>query len=93
MKPFFKETAYGKNKGGMNMNGLRTLRKLLIALAYILMATLVIPPIFNSYFNKIEPWILGMPFLIFWVVFINIVIAIVLLALWNIDKKLDGGEE
>ena len=48
------------------MNGLRTLRKLLIALAYILMATLVIPPIFNSYFNKIEPWILGMPFLIFW---------------------------
>lgn len=75
------------------MNGLRTLRKLLIALAYILMATLVIPPIFNSYFNKIEPWILGMPFLIFWVVFINIVIAIILLALWNIDKKLDGGEK
>lgn len=72
---------------------LRTLRKLLIALAYTLMATLVIPPIFNSYFNKIKPWIFGMPFLIFWVVFINIVIAIILLALWNIDKKLDGGEK
>ena len=74
------------------MKWLRVLRTVLIIIAYLLMATLVIPPVFNRYFNKITPWVMGIPFLIFWIIFINIAIAFILLALWNIDKKLEGDD-
>ncbi|MDO5718986.1 MAG: hypothetical protein Q4P34_08375 [Tissierellia bacterium] len=71
------------------MKFLKKIRTLLIIVAIAMVCTLIIPPVFNKFFNKIEPWIFGLPFLIFWIITINIVIALILLALWIIDNKLE----
>lgn len=62
-------------------------KKILIGIVACLLLTLVFPPLFGA-FNRIEPWILGMPFLVFWVFVINVAIATILLLLWKTDKAI-----
>lgn len=69
------------------MEKLEKKKRILIAIPGILMATLVVPPIFKLV-NKIEPWILGLPFFVFWIVVINITIATILIQLRKIDKQI-----
>lgn len=59
----------------------------LVILALLLIATLVIPPLFDGVFNRIEPWVCGMPFLIFWLVAVNIMVAVILFILWLMDRN------
>lgn len=73
------------------MKKLRVIRTILISICFAFMLTLVIPPLFDAVFNKMDPWIMGMPFLVFYVLVVNIAIAIILTILWNIDKKIEGG--
>lgn len=75
------------------MKKLHILRTILISICFALMLTLVIPPLFDAFFNKLDPWIMGMPFLVFYVLVVNIVIAIILTLLWNVDKKIEGGRK
>lgn len=80
-------------EGGNSMKKLRIIRTILICICFAFMATLVIPPLFDAVFNKLTPWIMGMPFLVFYVILVNLAIAIILTLLWNVDKKIEGGEK
>ena len=62
-------------------------KRILIGIVAFLVLTLVFPPLFSS-FNRIEPWVMGVPFLVFWVFVINVVIAVILILLWKTDKAI-----
>lgn len=62
-------------------------KRILIGIVAFLVLTLVFPPLF-SVFNRIEPWVMGVPFLVFWVFVINVVIAVILILLWKTDKAI-----
>lgn len=62
-------------------------KRILYTIVAFLILTLVFPPLFSE-FNRIEPWIMGMPFLVFWVFVINVVIALILILLWRTDKAI-----
>ena len=62
-------------------------KRILIGIVALLVLTLVFPPLF-SLFNRIEPWVMGVPFLVFWVFVINVVIAVILILLWKTDKAI-----
>ncbi len=44
----------------------RTRRGWICTIAFIVAMLLAQPPIVHGLMNRIEPWILGMPFLFFW---------------------------
>lgn len=67
-------------------------KRIYIGIVFLLMLTLIFPPIFNL-FNKVEPIILGLPFIIFWIFCINVMIAVILILLRINDKKLYAKEE
>lgn len=62
-------------------------KRILFGIVAFLILTLIFPPLFGE-FNRVEPWILGMPFLVFWVFVINVVIAVILIGLWKTDKAI-----
>ncbi len=44
----------------------RTRRGLICTIAFVVVMLLAQPPVVHGLMNRIEPWILGMPFLFFW---------------------------
>ena len=66
---------------------MKTIQKALILFACIMLGTLVFPPVFGGFVNRVEPWVCGMPFLIFWLVVVNISVASALILLWFVDRK------
>lgn len=61
-------------------------RKVLYGIVALLLFSVIFPPLF-AVFNRIEPWVLGMPFLQFWLEVVGLGIAVSLLVLWRIDEK------
>lgn len=55
-------------------------------ICWLFMSTLVVPPIFRL-FNRIEPWVMGMPFVQFWVLFVILAISIVLIVWYKVEEK------
>ncbi|KQL43993.1 DUF3311 domain-containing protein [Brevibacillus choshinensis] len=55
-------------------------------ICWLLLSTLVVPPIFRL-FNRIEPWVLGMPFVQFWMLFVILVISILLIVWYKVEEK------
>ncbi|RJS59354.1 hypothetical protein CJ483_04105 [Bacillus sp. PK3_68] len=53
---------------------------------WIVLSTLVVPPIFK-YFNRIEPWIFGLPFLQFWIICVCFLISISLIVWYIVEDK------
>lgn len=52
----------------------------------LLMSTIVFPPFFR-FFNRIDPWIFGLPFVQFWILLIVLLVCC-LLGLWyKVEEK------
>ncbi len=49
-------------------------------------STVLFPPFFRIV-NQIEPWIFGTPFVIFWIMFLNVFGTVGLLILWFLESK------
>ncbi|GLV64594.1 membrane protein [Bacillus mycoides] len=47
---------------------------------------------FLPFANRIEPYVLGMPFLLFWIVFWMILSSIILTIVYKLDPDNKGGE-
>ncbi|CAH0159344.1 hypothetical protein SRABI96_00916 [Peribacillus sp. Bi96] len=47
---------------------------------------------FLPYANKIEPYILGMPFLLFWVAFWMVMASVILLIVYKFDPDNKGSD-
>ncbi|WHY78127.1 DUF3311 domain-containing protein [Neobacillus sp. WH10] len=47
---------------------------------------------FLPYANKIEPYVLGMPFLLFWIVFWMVFSSIILTIVYKLDPDNQGSE-
>lgn len=47
---------------------------------------------FLPYANKIEPYVLGMPFLLFWIVFWMVLSSIILTIVYKFDPDNQGSE-
>jgi hypothetical protein len=43
--------------------------------------------------NRIEPYVLGMPFLLFWIVLWMLLSSLILLVVYKLDPANQGGEE
>lgn len=50
-----------------------------------ILALIIHPSIFNWY-NRIEPWVFGLPFSTFWVIFWNLCICVTLIAWYYTDS-------
>ncbi|MGG0412110.1 DUF3311 domain-containing protein [Peribacillus simplex] len=48
--------------------------------------------VFLPYANKIEPYILGMPFLLFWVAFWMVMASIILMIVYKFDPDNKGSD-
>lgn len=46
----------------------------------------VMPPFFQ-YVNRIEPTVLGLPFLLFWILFVGVAMSLGLMALYAIEVR------
>lgn len=57
-----------------------------LILISLLFSTLLFPPIFNK-INKIEPWILGLPFVQFWVILVVVLVSVSLIVWYVIEDK------
>ncbi|PLR81457.1 hypothetical protein CVD25_09415 [Bacillus canaveralius] len=51
----------------------------------LMFSTLVFPPFFKL-FNKIEPWIFGLPFVQFWIIFVITVISLSFIVWYKIEE-------
>lgn len=72
----------------MNFKYLRYIMLFIIGFLFI---SMIFPPLF-SVFNRIEPWVLGMPFLQFWILVFGFGVSIAMLILWKIDGIIDKEE-
>ncbi|MHB8869698.1 MAG: DUF3311 domain-containing protein [Thermoleophilia bacterium] len=69
---------------------LRSLKKTMIRrvfLAYFvfMFAWLVVPPMFEV-INRVEPWVLGMPFVVFMIAAISFLVCLGLVLLFEIER-------
>ncbi|MGW8426478.1 DUF3311 domain-containing protein [Peribacillus simplex] len=48
--------------------------------------------VFLPFANKIEPYVLGMPFLLFWIVFWMVLSSIILTIVYKLDPDNQGSE-
>jgi len=60
-------------------------RVILLGIIVVLFATVLLPPVFGL-FNRVEPWILGMPFLQFWLLVVTFGSCIALTILWRMEE-------
>lgn len=52
----------------------------------LLLSTLVIPPVFQV-FNRVSPWIFGIPFSVFWIFLICILMSLTLIIWYIVENK------
>lgn len=61
-------------------------QRAILLLNVVLFGTVLIPQVFH-YLNHVEPVILGLPLVVFWVVLVNVLGALSLTVLWFLDRK------
>ena len=66
----------------------KTIRGVFVAYFVFLFAWLVVPPMFDV-INKADPWVLGMPFVLFMISVICILVCIGLVVLFEIERIKD----
>lgn len=59
-----------------------------LILISLLFSTLLFPPIFNK-INKVEPWILGLPFVQFWIILVVVLVSVCLIV-WYVTEDRRG---
>lgn len=52
----------------------------------LVFSTLVFPPFFK-YFNRIEPWVIGLPFIQFWIIMVVVLVSASLMIWYLIQHK------
>lgn len=62
----------------------RLARKVILSIMALLFITVLIPPIFKI-FNSIDPWVLGLPFMQFWIIFVSLACSVLLYLLCYIE--------
>jgi formate-dependent nitrite reductase membrane component NrfD len=65
----------------------RHARWLLLALVFYL--SVIVPPVFKL-FNKAEPYVLGMPLVLFWIVVVILSMCVALFLMWRRDESEEG---
>ena len=63
----------------------KTIRAVFLAYFIFLFAWLVVPPMFDV-INKADPWVLGMPFVLFMITLISILVCLGLVVLFEIER-------
>lgn len=53
---------------------------------WLFLSTLVVPPIFK-YFNTLEPWVFGLPFVQFWIICVCMIVSISLIVWYIVEDK------
>lgn len=61
-------------------------QRVILLLNAVLFGTVLIPQVFH-YLNRVEPLVLGLPLVVFWVVAVNVLGALSLTVLWFLDRK------
>lgn len=64
----------------------KTVTLLFYLFCWLMLGTLVIPPVFRI-FNRIDPWVLGLPFVQFWVLLVILVISLTLIVWYKTEEK------
>lgn len=59
----------------------------LILLTFLI--ALIVHPFFFNWSNRIEPWVLGVPFVMFWLLFVSTLICLAMIA-WYITDSITG---
>ncbi|RNB79575.1 hypothetical protein EDM56_29060 [Brevibacillus fluminis] len=63
-----------------------TVTLLFFAFCWVMLGTLVFPPVFRL-INRIEPWVLGMPFVQFWIILVIVAISLALIVWYKTEEK------
>ena len=62
------------------------IKGVLLGIIFLLFATVLIPPVFGL-FNRLDPWVLGMPFLQFWLLVVNFGSCVCLTIMWKLEEQ------
>lgn len=65
-----------------------TVTLLFLVFNCVVFSTLVFPPFFK-YFNRIDPWVLGLPFSQFWIIVVVILVSSSLIV-WYLVESIRG---
>lgn len=63
-----------------------TVTLIFLGINCLIFSTLVFPPFF-AFFNRIEPWVLGLPFIQFWIIVAVILVSSSLIIWYKIEEK------
>ncbi|MHB1345686.1 MAG: DUF3311 domain-containing protein [Thermoleophilia bacterium] len=61
------------------------IRRVFLAYFVFMFAWLVVPPMFEV-INRVEPWVLGMPFVVFMIAAISFLVCLGLVLLFEIER-------
>lgn len=53
---------------------------------WLVLSTILVPPIFK-FFNRIEPWVMGLPFVQFWILTVIVLLSITFVVWYWIERK------
>jgi len=53
---------------------------------WVVLSTIVFPPFFR-FFNRIDPWVIGLPFVQFWILFVVLAVCILLTIWYKVEEK------
>lgn len=85
-KPGAAARGAGRSRSRREVQRVTRAEKAIVAVIAAVFATVLIPALF-SYFNRIEPVVLGMPFVIFWLAVVNLVGSLGLTLAWYLRRR------
>nr|WP_318246814.1 DUF3311 domain-containing protein [Bacillus norwichensis] len=53
---------------------------------WAVLSTIVFPPFFR-FFNRIDPWVIGLPFVQFWILLVVLAVCILLTIWYKVEEK------
>lgn len=62
-----------------------TIRRVFLAYFLFMFAWLVVPPMFDA-INRADPWILGMPFVVFMIALLSFLVCLGLVVLFEVER-------
>lgn len=62
-----------------------TITLIFLSFNCLIFSTLVFPPFF-AFFNRIEPWVFGLPFVQFWIIVVVILVSLSLIVWYKVEE-------
>lgn len=53
---------------------------------WAILSSIIFPPFFE-FFNRIDPWIMGLPFVQFWILFVVLAVSTMLMIWYKVEEK------